>query len=112
MGLARRRACVPAGYVAYTCPGGVQVDGSLDEPCWAAAPPTDDFVDIVGPTVTPWLRTRAKMLWDAEALYIAADLEDPRLFAHQTNHDRCAAATAVSTYGSNGRGWVGAEEAN
>ena len=35
-----------------------------------------DFVDIVGPArPLPHLRTRARILWDDEALYIAAELE-------------------------------------
>lgn len=46
-------------------------------------------MDIVGPTgPKPWLQTTAKMLWDDANLYISAELEDPRVFAHETRHDR------------------------
>ena len=53
------------------------LDGKLDDAAWAAAPWTDDFVDIQGPKLpAPRYRTRAKMLWDAEYFYIAAELEE------------------------------------
>ncbi len=35
----------------------------------------------------PWAPARVKMLWDDDALYVAAQLEDDRLFANQTLHD-------------------------
>ena len=44
---------------------------------------TEDFVDIEGTRrPKPRLRTRAKMLWDAEYFYIAAELEEPHVWAH------------------------------
>lgn len=36
---------------------------------------------------TPWASARVKMLWDDDALYIGALLEDAALFANQTLHD-------------------------
>lgn len=82
---------VPTGYVAHRCPSSITIDGRLDEPCWQAAAPTEDFVDIVGPTgPEPWLQTTAKILWDDANLYISAELEDPRVFAQETLHDRSA----------------------
>lgn len=79
------------GYVAHRCPasGGIRIDGLLDEPCWADAAQTAEFVDIVGPSIVPWHRTTAKMVWDDSNLYIAAELEDPRGFAYESKHDRC-----------------------
>jgi hypothetical protein len=62
------------------------MDGALRDGAWAAAPWTEDFVDIHdGPA--PRLRTRAKMLWDDECLYIGAELEEPDLWATYTEHD-------------------------
>ena len=66
----------------------ITVDGKLDEPAWSAAPWTDDFVDIEGDLKPqPRFRTRAKMLWDEQYFYIAAELEEPHLQATYTEHD-------------------------
>ena len=46
------------------------------------------FVDIQGATQPrPRFRTRAKMLWDDEYFYIAAELEEPHVWATLTEHD-------------------------
>lgn len=75
--------------MAHQCQRGISIDGRLDEPCWAAASSTDAFVDIVGSTgPKPWVQTSAKMLWDSSHLYIAAELQDPSVFAYETKHDR------------------------
>jgi hypothetical protein len=66
----------------------VKIDGKLDDAAWAAAPWTDDFVDIEGDAKPkPRLRTRAKMLWDDEYFYVAAELEEPHVWATLTQHD-------------------------
>lgn len=64
------------------------IDGRLDDPAWAAAPWTADFVDIEGSLKPkPRFRTRAKILWDDTYLYIAAELTEPHLWAKLTQHD-------------------------
>ena len=64
------------------------IDGQLDDPAWAAAPWTADFVDIEGSLKPkPRFRTRAKILWDDTYLYIAAELTEPHLWAKLTQHD-------------------------
>ena len=78
----------PARYVAYRAPSRLHVDGKLDEPAWAAAPWTDAFVDIEGPRQpAPRFRTRAKMLWDDEFFYVAADMEEPDVWATLSARD-------------------------
>lgn len=78
----------PKGYVCYRLASPIQVDGRLDETAWAEIPWTDDFVDIEGDAKPkPRHRTRVKMAWDDQALYIAADLEEPHLWATLTQHD-------------------------
>jgi len=78
----------PRGYVALSAATAPTVDGRLDEPSWRAAPWSEPFLDIVGPSgPAPWARARVKMLWDARALYVGAELEDRQLFANQTLHD-------------------------
>ena len=79
---------VPRGYVCKHATGPITVDGKLDDPAWAAVPWTDDFVDIEGASKPkPRFRTRAKMLWDDEYLYIAAELEEPHVWGTLTKHD-------------------------
>ncbi|MDD4644667.1 MAG: carbohydrate-binding family 9-like protein [Bacteroidales bacterium] len=75
-------------YVCYKTATPVIPDGLLDEPAWLQVPWTDYFADIEG-TVKPEPRykTRAKMLWDDTNLYIAAELEDPHVWAHLKQRD-------------------------
>jgi ketosteroid isomerase-like protein len=85
---ARMKAIVPKGYVCYRAPSPLKIDGRLDDAAWQAVPWTDDFVDIEGDRrPKPRLRTRAKMLWDAQYLYIAAELEEPHVWGTLTKHD-------------------------
>lgn len=75
----------PKTYVAYRATGPMVMDGHLDEPDWQNAVWTDDFVDIEGDKMpVPLYRTRAKMLWDDNYLYIAAELEEPNIWATYT----------------------------
>ena len=72
----------PRSYVAHRTAGAIDIDGNLDEPSWQRADWTEPFVDIEGERrPVPSLQTRAKMLWDDEYLYIAADLEEPHVWA-------------------------------
>jgi hypothetical protein len=78
----------PRRYVAFRAPAPLTVDGRLDEAAWAAAPWTDTFVDIEGDSrPRPRFRTRAKMLWDDEYFYVAADMEEPDLWGTLTARD-------------------------
>ncbi len=68
--------------------GVITIDGKLDEEAWKAVPWTDEFTDIEGDLrIKPRFRTRAKMLWDDQYFYIAAELEEPHLQASFTAHD-------------------------
>jgi len=76
----------------YDCPRVAAppvVDGRLDDPAWAAAAWTEDFVDIEGEArpVPPRSRTRARLVWDDRALYIAADLVEPHVWATLAERD-------------------------
>jgi WD40 repeat protein/tRNA A-37 threonylcarbamoyl transferase component Bud32 len=78
----------PRGYVCYRAAQPPPFDGRLDEGPWKAAPWTEDFVDIEGPLrLPPRFRTRAKMLWDDKYFYVAAELEEPHVWATLTEHD-------------------------
>ncbi|MFM8583219.1 MAG: sugar-binding protein, partial [Planctomycetaceae bacterium] len=78
----------PKGYVCFRAGGALTIDGKLDEPAWQQAAWTGDFVDIEGPAKpAPRFRTRARMLWDNEYFYIAAELEEPHAWGTLTEHD-------------------------
>ena len=80
---------IPRRYVCHRAAEQIVIDGLLDEPSWESAPWTDAFVDIEGTDKPqPRFRTRAKLLWDDEALYIAAGLEDPHVWGTLTEHDQ------------------------
>lgn len=75
----------------YYCPrakGQLTLDGRIDKSFWEDVPFTDDFLDISGPDFpVPRFRTRAKMCWDDENLYVAALLEGNEIWANITNRD-------------------------
>lgn len=46
------------------------------------------FIDIEGASKpSPRFRTRAKMLWDEQYFYVAAEMEEPHLWGTLTKHD-------------------------
>jgi hypothetical protein len=78
----------PKGYVCYRAEIPIAINGSLDDDAWKNAPWTDDFTDIEGDKrVKPRFRTRVKLLWDSNYLYIAAQLEEPHVWATLKKHD-------------------------
>ena len=78
----------PKHYICYQANIPLKIDGKLDEPSWQKTEWTEDFVDIVGESKPkPRFHTRAKMLWDNEYFYLAAELEDPHIWATLTERD-------------------------
>ena len=78
----------PRQYVVYRATSPIKIDGVLDESSWASAPSTEPFLDIEGGThPQPRFRTRAKMLWDDENLYVAAEMEEPDVWGTLTERD-------------------------
>ena len=76
----------PPTYICYKAPGEIKVDGKLTE--WDAIPWTSDFVDIEGDKrPAPHFQTRAKMAYDENGMYFAALMEEPHVWAYQTEHD-------------------------
>jgi hypothetical protein len=87
-GAAPPTAPTPRGYVCVRARTPVLVDGKLDDPAWADAPWSEEFVDIEGiAKPRPRFRTRVKMLWDDQYFYVAAQLEEPHVWANLTQHD-------------------------
>ncbi len=78
----------PRNYVCYRASAPVNMDGLLNEADWKYAPWSDDFGDIKGSLKpVPVFRTRVKMLWDSNFLYIAAELEEPHVWATLTERE-------------------------
>lgn len=64
------------------------IDGAITEPEWSEAGWSELFLDIQGPLMEqPRYDTRMKMLWDENALYVAAYLQEPDLWATLTSRD-------------------------
>lgn len=85
---ARMKDIEPRRYVCPLAATPIHVDGRLDDAAWKAAPWTEYFVDIEGAAKPkPRHRTRAKMLWDDQYFYVAAELEEPHVWGTLTNHD-------------------------
>ena len=78
----------PQRYACHRAPSAIRIDGRLADAAWKRAPWTAAFVDIQGAKLPrPRFRTRAKMLWDDGYLYVAAELEEPHVWATLTEHD-------------------------
>lgn len=78
----------PEKYACYQTSESLKIDGILDEAAWTAAAWTNDFRDIEGDLkAKPPLKTNAKMLWDDDYFYIAAQIEEPHLWATLTQRD-------------------------
>jgi len=78
----------PKEYICYRTPIPVTIDGIIDEDAWSAAAWTDFFQDIEGSAKpAPGLKTHAKLLWDDTNLYIAAEIEEPHVWATLKQRD-------------------------
>jgi len=79
---------LPKRYDCRYASAPIQVDGRIDEGVWRRTPFTDLFVDIEGDKKPrPRFATRAKMLWDDQYFYVAAEMEEPHVWATLTRHD-------------------------
>ncbi len=78
----------PKHYICCKADVSLDVDGRMDETAWRAAFWTDEFVDIEGDRrPSPRFSTRVKILWDDEYFYVAAEMEEPHVWAKLTERD-------------------------
>ena len=95
-----REASAQRHYVCYYTPDRLKIDGMGNEAAWQKAAWTEDYTDIEGDirpgpakrpggslAESPKFRTRTKMLWDKENLYIYTELEEPDLWGELLKHD-------------------------
>lgn len=78
----------PKRYECHRAPSPVRFGKEFDTTAWNKARWTDSFVDIQGDArPVPRFHTRVKMMWDDDYLYVAAELEEPHVWATLTAHD-------------------------
>ncbi len=78
----------PQGYVCYQTKEKIVVDGNLNEKSWQNSSWTKEFADIEGDKKpAPYFTTKAKMLWDEQYLYIAAELQESHIWANLKKRD-------------------------
>jgi len=83
-----KQTTLPKHYVCYRADVPLKIDGKATESCWQKVPWTDDFCDILGDQgPVPRFRTRAKILWDNNFLYIFALIQEPHIWANVTHRD-------------------------
>ena len=76
---------VPKLYVSPFTNKPPKIDGVQDT-LWKQAAWTDPFIDIEG-TAIPKYNTQIKMLWDFDALYLLAKLEEPHIWGNLKQRD-------------------------
>lgn len=78
----------PEIYQALHVTDAIHIDGKADDPAWSSAPWSASFVDIEGESKKkPTYDTKLKMLYDDQALYVFAQLEEPHIWGDITDHD-------------------------
>ncbi len=78
----------PETYLILHAMDEIVIDGVIGDEEWSNAPWTGDFVDILGPSCeTRRYQTRARMLWDDNYFYIAAEMEEPHVWGNLTECD-------------------------
>ena len=71
-------------YTLYRAVSPLKIDGELNESQWTETPWTENFIDIEGEAKpAPAYQTKVKMLWDEKYLYIAAQMDEPHLWANK-----------------------------
>ncbi|WP_297100571.1 carbohydrate-binding family 9-like protein [uncultured Draconibacterium sp.] len=78
----------PNTYVAGQTRSAITIDGLANEPAWENAAWTTEFIDIQGANMPlPTYPKRIKMLWDADNLYIFAELVEEHIWAYYDKQD-------------------------
>lgn len=65
----------PPALIASRASGAIAIDGDLDEPSWAQAPRTENFVNTLNGTPADF-RASARVMWDDEKLYVGFEVAD------------------------------------
>jgi hypothetical protein len=82
----RGQELVPRNYIAFKASETLVIDGKADDASWQKAAWSQDYIDIEGEMI-PDYRTRMKMLWDNDYLYVLAEMEEPHVWATLKQRD-------------------------
>jgi hypothetical protein len=78
----------PESYITHFTSAAPLIDGNINDKAWQKAAWSNDFRDIEGDKQPlPSLQTRMKMLWNDTCLFIAAELQEPHIWATLKQHD-------------------------
>lgn len=78
---------IPKNYSAKYITTKIEIDGKMDN-AWCSAPWSTEFKDIEGAhKAPPTYKTKFKMLWDDNYLYIYAKLEETHVWGTLKEHD-------------------------
>ena len=78
----------PKSYNCGKTKSPLNIDGKLNDPAWQTRHgPKISSTSKARRSLHPRFRTRAKMLWDDNYLYIGAQLDEPHVWATLTEHD-------------------------
>ena len=78
----------PERYICYRTADAPVIDGRLDDLCWRQTNWNAPLADIMGQDKPhARFRTLVKMRWDTTNLYLAAELEEPHVWANLTERD-------------------------
>lgn len=77
---------LPRRYITYKVKKPPIIDGRIEQKEWKDAKWSEYFEDI-SESVKPLMKTRMKILWDDDYLYIAAQLEEKDIWATLNKHD-------------------------
>ncbi len=79
---------VPRYYVIYKAEDSIVIDGNFNERSWEKTKWFDSFVDHQFPYAPPpWKTTRAKMVYDENYIYVAAQLQEENVWGSITKRD-------------------------
>jgi hypothetical protein len=82
------RADEKGNAVCHRATGKITIDGKAAEPAWKGAELINGFsVPWLNPPAAPMTKAEARLLWDDEALYFFAEMEDADLYADVTEQD-------------------------
>ena len=88
LGFAQTSMEDPTSYTTFKTSTPPTIDGNIEKIVWRKAKWTETFADILGrKNPTPALKTRCKMLWDEQYLYIAAEMIEPDIWATLSRRD-------------------------
>jgi hypothetical protein len=77
---------IPKHYLIPKTSENITVDGKASELSWKNAGFTDLFIDIEGVKV-PKYKTKTKMLWDDQFIYVYAELSEPHIWGTLKQRD-------------------------